>query len=73
MSLNEAVVEDAALESFGCLGRRSVKCEIGRVGSWSSFCSSLFTLHASPFIAIVCDALLVGRLSVELSVSEAKD
>jgi len=47
MSLNESIVEDAALEWFGELGRKRVKSEIGRVKSWSSFPISLFTIHSS--------------------------
>jgi hypothetical protein len=47
MSLNESIVEDAALEWFGELGGKRVKSEIGRVKSWSSFSISLFTLHSS--------------------------
>jgi hypothetical protein len=60
MSLNESIVEDAALEWFflrsaplnyggqvGELGGRRVKIEIGRVKSQSPFPISLFTLHSS--------------------------
>jgi len=47
MSLNESIVEDAALEWFGELGGKRVKSEIGRVKSWSSFSISLFTLLQS--------------------------
>jgi hypothetical protein len=47
MSLNESIVEDAALEWFGELGGKRVKSEIGRVKSQSPFPISLFTLHSS--------------------------
>ena len=65
MSLNESIVEDAALEWFllrsdplnyggqvGELGGRRVKSEMGRVKSMAAFPISLFTLHfSSPHLA----------------------
>jgi hypothetical protein len=60
MSLNESIVEDAALEWFGELGGKRVKSEIGRVKSQSPFPISLFTLLHSPLLL----KLLSGELSV---------
>ena len=66
MSLNESIVEDAALEWFGELGGRRVKSEIGRVKSWSSFSISLFTLHFSSSLATLRATLLPKLLNREL-------
>jgi len=68
MSLNESIVEDAALEWFGELGSKRVKSKIGRVKSCSSIPISLFTLHSSSSLATLRDTLLPKLLSGELSV-----
>jgi hypothetical protein len=69
-SLNESIVEDAALEWFGELGNRRVKSEIGRVKSRQSFPISLFTiLFSPPPLATLRDTLLPKLLSGELSVA----
>jgi hypothetical protein len=49
MSLNESIVEGAALDWFGELGGKRVKIEIGRVKFWEPFPISLFTLQSSLF------------------------
>jgi len=84
MSLNESIVEDAALEWFGELGGRRVKSEIGRVKFWEPFPISLLTLHSfscevirrlnpaipqSRTLATLRDTLLPKLLSGELSVA----
>ena len=46
MSLNESIVEDAALTWFGELGVGRVKSEMGRVKFLHPFPISLFTLHS---------------------------
>ena len=72
MSLNESIVEDAALEWFGELGIGIVKSEIGRVKSLNlvPFLHSLFTLHsfASRTLATLRYTLLPKLLSGELAV-----
>jgi len=73
MSLNESIVEDAALTWFGELGVGRVKSKIGRVKfrNLNPFLTSLFTLHSFAFrtLATLRDTLLPKLLSGELSVA----
>jgi len=57
MSLNESIVEDAALTWFGELGVGRVKSEMGRVKFLHPFPTSLFTLHS-----LLRELVLVRRL-----------
>ena len=72
MSLNESIVEDAALEWFGELGSKRVKSEIMEFISYFTFHSPirhLPSIHPSLFFAPLRDALLPKLLSEELSIN----
>jgi hypothetical protein len=69
MSLNESIVEAAALEWFGEMGGGRVKSEFVRVKSRTLFPISLFTILFPPPLAALRDTLLPKLLSGELSVA----
>ena len=65
MSLNESIVEDAALAWFGEQGGGRVKSKIGRVKSWGAFPISRFTLHSCLSAALsVADASATMKAAV---------
>jgi hypothetical protein len=86
MSLNESIVEDAALECFlhrsaplnfggqvGELGGRRVKIEIGRVKFWEPFPISFLTLHSFSCEAIWRLNFSIPEEARELSYAENTD
>lgn len=69
MSLNESIVEEAALEWFVELGGGRVKIERGRVKSRRAFPISLFTIHSF----LRGPQLSTGELAAERKELSARD
>jgi hypothetical protein len=73
MSHHESIVAAAALAWFGEKGGKRVKSEIGRVKSWGLFPISLFAIHSSSSVGIVCDRRSPDRLSGDRTVPSAEE
>jgi len=73
MSHHASTIAAAALAWFGEQGEERVKSEIGRVKSSGAFSISIFTIHSSPSLAIVGDALLPRLLSGDCTCQPIKE